>query len=420
MNHFINLLNNGKTQFHVVAECRKYLSENNFKELNYADDWGILQQGRYFVSPFSSMLIAFVIGENTENIRFAAAHTDFPMLKLKSNPEITKKNYVQVNIEPYGGLITQSWFDRPLGLAGKIITKGDNAFSPNVHLFDSKKPVFIIPNLAPHLKRDSKGQELDIQKELIPLMTMLSKSETGSETKPAAKGFLLDYIAHEMNISSESILDYDLYLYIYEKASRVGLSDEFIAGARIDNISSVSAIAEALCSDNINNCIAVGAFFDNEEIGSRSKQGADSLILREIAERIVPDKKMLYTAFNLSVDVAHATHPNYVEKNDITNDVTLGNGVVLKTSAAQKYVTDSEAGAVITSICNEHGIRLQRQVNRSGMAGGQTLGPIMSSYLPVKSVDIGIPMLAMHSACELIHKDDYTELVKLITAYYEY
>ena len=129
---------------------------------------------------------------------------------------------------------------------------------------------------------------------------------------------------------------------------------------------------------------------------------------------------MLYTAFNLSVDVAHATHPNYVEKNDITNDVTLGNGVVLKTSAAQKYVTDSEAGAVITSICNEHGIKLQRQVNRSGMAGGQTLGPIMSSYLPVKSVDIGIPMLAMHSACELIHKDDYTELVKLITAYYEY
>lgn len=420
MNHFINLLNNGKTQFHVTAECRKYLSENNFKELNYADDWGILPQGRYFVSPFSSMLIAFVIGENPENIRFAAAHTDFPMLKLKSNPEITKKNYVQVNVEPYGGLITQSWFDRPLGLAGKIITKGGNAFSPNVHLFDSKKPVFIIPNLAPHLKRDSKGQELDIQKELIPLMTMLSQSETGSETKPVAKGFLLDYIAHEMNISSESILDYDLYLYIYEKASRVGLSDEFIAGARIDNISSVSAIAEALCSDNINNCIAVGAFFDNEEIGSRSKQGADSLILREIAEQIVPDKKMLYTAFNLSVDVAHATHPNYVEKNDITNDVTLGNGVVLKTSAAQKYVTDSEAGAVITSICNEHGIKLQRQVNRSGMAGGQTLGPIMSSYLPVKSVDIGIPMLAMHSACELIHKDDYTELVKLITAYYEY
>lgn len=424
MNNFIDLLKKGKTQFHVVSECKRHLTEHGFEALDMNSDWKLLPAGRYFVSPFSSMLIAFVIGESPSCIRFAAAHTDFPMLKLKSNPEITKKGYVQVNVEPYGGLITQTWFDRPLGLAGKIITSGEDAFSPNALLFDSNKPIFIIPNLAPHLKKNSSTQEIDVQRELIPVMTCLSslnlQDSSGKLKESVPEGFLLDYIAGEMNINRDDILDYDLYLYVYAEPSLAGLKDEFVTGARIDNISSVSAIMEALCSDNINNCIAVGAFFDNEEIGSRSKQGADSLLLKEIVDRIIPDRKLLGNAFNMSVDVAHATHPNYMDKSDVTNDVILGNGVVLKTSAGQKYVTDSEAGAVITALSREKNINIQRQVNRSGIVGGQTLGPIMSAYLPVKSVDVGIPMLAMHSACELIHKADYIELVKLLTEYYEY
>lgn len=421
MNNFIDLLKNGKTQFHVVNECKKYLTSHGFEALDMNSDWKLSPSGRYFVAPFSSMLIAFVMGEKPSSIRFAAAHTDFPMLKLKPNPEITKKGYVQVNVEPYGGLITKTWFDRPLGLAGKVITAGEDAFSPKTHLFDSNKPIFIIPNLAPHLKKDSKTQEVDVQKELIPVMTCLSSLGSENTIKESvSEGFLLDYIAGEMNIDRADILDYDLYLYVYAEPSFVGLKDEFVAGARIDNISSVSAIMEALCSDNIQNCIAVGAFFDNEEIGSRSKQGADSMLLKEIVERIIPDRKLLGNAFNMSVDVAHATHPNYMDKSDVTNDVILGNGVVLKTSAAQRYVTDSEAGAVVAALSREKNINIQRQVNRSGMVGGQTLGPIMAAYLPIKSVDIGIPMLAMHSACELIHKSDYSELVKLLSAYYEY
>lgn len=428
MEQLFEMLKNGKTQFHVVDHCKKILSKAGFENLDYNSNFEIKKGGKYFISPFSSMLVAFVIGENAESLRISAAHTDFPMLKLKPNPEITKKGYIQVNVEPYGGLITQTWFDRPLGLAGKVVCRGESAFTPKVILYDSKRPLFIIPNLAPHLKRDSKVQDVDVQKELIPIGTCLSSlyGESESTNKEAKKNYIRDLIAKDLDINGEDIVDYDLYLYIHANPEYVGINNEFIAGARIDNISSVSAITEVLCQDNIKNCVAVGAFFDNEEIGSRSKQGADSLVLKDIIDRI-SDKlgdvngskiNMSKNSFNMSVDVAHATHPNYVEKGDITNDIILGNGVVLKTSASQKYVTDSEAGAVVTVLCQDNDIKMQRQVNRSGMAGGQTLGPIMSAYLSIKSVDIGVPMLAMHSACELVHKDDYTELVKLLSAYY--
>ncbi len=422
MDFFKTLLSQGKTQFHVVEACKDYLDKSGFKCIS--PDYGFkdIQPGKYYISPFSSMLIPFVIGKNPTSVRFAAAHTDFPMLKLKCNPEINKKEYLQVNIEPYGGLIKESWFDRPLGLAGKVIIKGKSAFEPETLLFDSHKPLFVIPNLAPHLKHNSSASEMDISKEMIPIYGMagnVKEPESVNNCK-INKRILLDYISNDLQIEEANILDYDLYLYISENASTLGLWDEFILGARIDNISSVAAIIETICSAEINNSIVIGALFDNEEIGSRSKQGADSYLLRDLAEQIIPDRKLLYKAFNLSVDVAHATHPNYCEKSDITNDIILGNGVVLKSSASQRYVTDSEAGAVIEALSRDNGIKIQRQVNRSGMPGGQTLGPIMSSYLPVKSVDIGIPMLAMHSAGELIHKDDYLELIKLLTAYFEY
>ncbi len=413
MDNLFNLLYKGITQFHLVNECRQILKDNDFEELDMTSDWQLTPGKKYLVTPYSSMLIAFVYGKQASSFRMTAAHTDFPMLKLKSNPEISKSGYHQANVEPYGGLITSTWFDRPLGIAGKVMIKGENIFSPKALLFDSEKPIFVIPNLAPHLKKD-KNQEIDLQKELIPLTSTNHSTEVSKET------FIMDYIASKLSINVTDILDYDLYLYITDAPKYVGMEDEFISSPRIDNISSVSAILSALCSNKIDNCIALGAFFDNEEIGSRSKQGADSLVLRDIIDRIIPDKSFYNDAFNISIDVAHGTHPNYPEKSDITNQITLGDGVVLKTSASQKYVTDSEAGAVITALCKENNIPFKKQTNRSGMAGGQTLGPIMSSYLPIKSSDMGIPVLAMHSARELAHRKDYNALVNMITKYYEY
>ena len=292
-----------------------------------------------------------------------------------------------------------------------MVVKGENAFAPKTVLYDSKKPICIIPNLAPHLKKD-KNADIDIQKELIPLVAMVDGDSEADQ--------LLRYVAKDADIAYGDILDYDLYLYVYEEPQAIGINEEFLSSPRIDNISSVYAITRALTESNITNQIAVGVFFDNEEIGSRSKQGADSTLLRDIIERIVTDKNMIYEGFNISCDVAHGLHPNYAEKSDVTNQIILGNGVTLKTSASQRYVTDSEAGAVITALCNEKNIKLQKQVNRSGMAGGQTLGPIAASYLPMKSVDMGIPVLAMHSARELMHQNDYLELVKLLKEYYSY
>lgn len=416
MEHLINLLSKGKTSFHLVDECKKIFTEMGFISPDTATDLSKLKPGKYIISPYSSMLIAFVMGDRPKKLRIATAHTDFPMLKLKCNPSISKKGYLQANIEPYGGLITGTWFDRPLGLAGKIVTKGQDAFNPQVHLFDSEKPIFIIPNLAPHLKKDGKG-DLDIQKEMLPIMGMEGFYQDGK----IPEDVLMSYIAEQISVSKDDILDYDLYLYVYQNPETVGINDEYLAAPRIDNISSVAAITEALCYGNTNpDCLSVGIFYDNEEIGSRSKQGADSSLVKDILSKLTGNMDIYKNGFNLSLDVAHGTHPNYPEKNDITNDIPLGGGVVLKSSASQRYVTDSEAGAVIIAICREKDIMLQRQVNRSGMPGGQTLGPIMSSYLPLFSCDLGIPMLAMHSACELVNKKDYKELVKLIKAYYEY
>ncbi len=425
MEYLMDLLEKGKTQFHVVNEIKKKYEKSGFQLLNMEKEWKLSENGKYFVMPYPSVLFAFTTGKSPESVRIAAAHTDFPMLKLKSCPEIIKKSYMTVNVEPYGGLILSSWFDRPLGLAGKIVMRGETPFKPEVRIYDSMKPLFIIPNLAPHLKKDDKNGSIDVQKEIIPIGAMQRKGKEDGENK----NHVLKYIAEDMGISEKDILDYDLYLYIHAKPEVIGLKNEFITGARIDNISSVAAITEAMtdtfCSEgntDVLGNINIAAFFDNEEIGSRSKQGADSVLLREILDRIISgvteDKerklKLYANTFAASIDVAHALHPNYIEKSDITNEVFLGGGVVLKTSASQKYVTDSEAGAVIAALCSDNDIKYQRQVNRSGMAGGQTLGPLMSSYVVSKAADLGMPMLAMHSACEMVHKDDYTELVKLV------
>ncbi len=439
MKTLLRFLQNGKTQFHVAALAKEYLDAHNFTQVSDRENLAELAAGRYYLAPFSSIVIPFIKGKRTTQVRIACAHTDFPMLKVKPNPELKKLGYLQINVEPYGGLIKESWFDRPLGLAGKVICKSDSIFHPEVKLFDSENPVAIIPNLAPHLKRGGKEGELDVQKELIPIVDMVAPAadskyqpdtpcpkdipvpaNSGTQQINPDSHFLLSYVAEKLNISPDDILDFDLYLYICDAPTAVGMNDAFVTSPRIDNISSVCAILEGLASAEPSDTLCIGALFDNEEIGSRSKQGADSTLLSDIVKRLAAGSQLslIEDGFYLSVDVAHATHPNYNEKSDITNTVLLGKGAVLKSSASQRYVCDSEAGACIIDLCNTNGIALQRTVNRSGMPGGQTLGPIVSSYLPMRACDIGIPVLAMHSASELMHKDDYTALADLITAFF--
>ena len=413
MQTLLRFLQNGKTQFHVAALAKEFLDAHNFTQVSDRENLAKLAAGRYYLAPFSSIVIPFVKGGQSTQVRIACAHTDFPMLKVKPNPELKKLGYLQINVEPYGGLIKETWFDRPLGLAGKVICKSDSIFHPEIKLFDSEKPIAIIPNLAPHLKRGSKEGELDVQKELIPIVDMIPSSNVDSH-------FLLSYVANRLNVRADDILDFDLYLYICDAPTTVGINDAFVTSPRIDNISSVCAILEGLADTEPSDTLCIGALFDNEEIGSRSKQGADSELLADIVKRLTAGShlSLIEDGFYLSVDVAHATHPNYSEKSDITNTVVLGKGAVLKSSASQRYVCDSEAGACIIDLCNINGIALQRTVNRSGMPGGQTLGPIVSSHLPMRACDIGIPILAMHSASELMHKDDYSALSNLLKQFY--
>lgn len=411
-NILFDYLDNCVTQFHTIAVCEKHLQEKGYRRLETGEAWALQPKGRYYTIPYDSMLLAFALGEKVEKLRIGIAHTDFPCLKLKSNPEMVRAGYHMVNVEPYGGLIMETWFDRPLGLAGKVVLKGENPFEPEVRLYNSEKPLFVVPSLAPHLKREEKQGKVEPQKELIPLYDV------------EKRGNVIDVVASDMKLDASRILAYDLYLYNMDKASYVGIDENIISAPRIDDISSVAALMEMSGIEPAADSMNVIALFDNEEIGSRSKQGADSVVMGNVLDRIFKSLGMSETkradiynhTFMLSLDVAHGVHPNYTEKSDPTNPVNLGNGVVLKSSASQRYVTDSEASAVIMALAEKYDIKVQRQVNKSGMAGGQTLGPIISSYLPVMAVDMGIPILAMHSARELGTMEDYRQLCKLIEA----
>ena len=289
-------------------------------------------------------------------------------------------------------------------------------FRPKTYLYDSERAMCIVPSLAPHLRKDAPGEKMNVQKELIPVY--------GLDGQKVKDKDILQYVADDLGLLKDDILDYDLYLYNMDGMEIVGADKDMIASPRLDNVTSVSALVDTMCRETNGNNTNVIALFDNEEIGSRSKQGADSVLLSEIIKRIMEGldiedgagRRLMRDAFMLSLDVAHATHPNYSEKSDPTNQIVMGRGVALKSSASQRYVSDSEASAVIMALSRKHDIKIQRQVNRSGMAGGQTLGPIASSYLPVRAVDMGIPILAMHSAVELGSAEDYAQLEKLCGA----
>lgn len=353
-------------------------------------------------------------------LRLAAAHTDHPCLYIKSNPEIDSKGYGKLNVEVYGGAILNTWMDRALSVAGKVVIKSDNVFEPEVRIVDMKRPLFTIPNLAIHLNREvNKGVELNRQNDLEPLAFV-----DGTEVE---KEFFLSLLARELKVSASEILDYELYLYNCDAGDVLGIQEDMISAPRLDNITSVEACLQGLLNQNREKGINVIALFDNEEIGSRTKQGADSEFLYRLLKKIyrclgVAEEKAetaIFGGFALSLDVAHGFHPNKPEKSDPTNPNPLGKGVVIKRSSAQNYVTDSEAVATAMMIFENEGIPYQKFASRSDVSQGGTLGSIASKYLPMKMVDMGVPILAMHSARELMAAADQYYLEEFVTAFFE-
>ncbi|MCI7108282.1 MAG: M18 family aminopeptidase [Lachnospiraceae bacterium] len=419
----IDLIKKAVSPFQCVEAAVGYLKKVGFEELCYEKKWNLRVGGKYLLNHHGTTLFAFSVGSSYHKgdmLRMAAAHTDYPCLRIKPNADFQTEGYAQVNVEVYGGPILNTWFDRPLGVAGRVALRSDNPFEPRMVLYRSPKPVLIIPNLAIHMNREvNKGVEINNQIDLMPIADMLPKEKQSTD-------YFLTFLAEELGVDKKDILDFELNTFCVEEPVYVGVKDTMISSPRLDNQTSVAALLAAITEVERADGINLIALFDHEEIGNTSKQGAASILLHDMARRILRGIGLteeeidceLYDAMLLSVDVAHALHPNHKGKMDITNHPVLGQGFCIKQACSQSYATDAEAIAILCQICDEKGIVYQRFVNRSDVRGGGTLGAVASALLPVKTVDIGIPLLAMHSARELMGVEDMDALFDAVCAYF--
>ena len=422
---FIEYLKAGITPFHLVQHCVKDLQKAGFVPLRMEEPWELQAQGRYYIDHHGSTVLAFVVPEPQQMLpapghialRVAAAHTDYPCLRIKSHPDIASEGYQKLNAEIYGGAILNTWLDRPLGIAGRVALRSSDWMHPTMRYYDSGRGVATIPNLAIHMNRDvNKGVELNKQIDMLPLFGLGDEDDA-----------FLSFLAQELSVAPSDILDYELSVYVAEEPQLVGVKQEMLSAARIDNLSSCAAIMEAICRMKQTDHLNIGVCFDHEEIGSKSKQGAGSAFLSDVIEKIYESmglerrcaKDAIYQGLMLSVDVAHALHPNHGEKMDLTNHPVLGKGFVIKEAAAQSYATDCEAIGMVEQLAGKYDIPYQKFVNRSDVVGGGTLGAIASAGLPMRTVDIGVPMLAMHSARELMGTEDYSSRERIIAALYQ-
>lgn len=425
-NELIDFIYDSPSAFHTVDSIKKILRCHGFIELNEGEKWKIENCGKYFVVRNHSALAAFIKGKGKvleSGFKIIGAHNDSPTFRIKPYAEMTSENYyVKLDTESYGGPILNTWLDRPLSVAGRVIVRSNNLFYPETKLVNIKRPLLIIPNLAIHMNKNvNSGIELNKQKDTLPLMALINENmEKGN--------YLLNEIAKELGVIPSDIMDFDLYLYEYSKGTVMGLNNEFISSPRLDDLSMVHAGITALTKVEASNATNVMVCFDNEEVGSTSKQGANSQFLSNILERITSSDGMeeresffraVSKSFMISGDSAHAVHPNAGEKHDPQNRPLINKGPVIKISASMSYTTDSNSSAVYASICKNAGIPVQYFVNRSDEKGGSTIGPISSSHLDMRSVDMGTPLLSMHSIRELGGVLDHTYAAQSFEEFYK-
>jgi len=421
----IDFLYDSPTAFHAVENVKKVLENAGFEEVKEEEKWNLKKGGKYYTTKNKSALVAFVVGNGeieNSGFKIIGAHTDSPTFRIKPACEMVVENtYVKLNTEKYGGAILSTWFDRPLSVAGRVVVKGENILYPETRLINIKKPILVIPNVAIHMNREvNTGFDINAQRDTLPLLALVNEElEKGN--------YLLNAIAKELGVEAKEIVDFDLYLYEYEKGSIIGLMDEFISSSRLDDLQMVHAGINALIDAPVATGTNVMVCFDNEEIGSATKQGADSDMLANILERIALSFgkgredffRALAKSFLISADNAHAVHPNSPDKHDPTNRPMVNKGPVIKLNANFAYTTDSESSAVYEAICKAAEVPYQKFVNRSDVRGGSTIGPISSTHLNIRSVDIGNPTFAMHSIRELAGVKDHTYAMKSFLEFYK-
>ena len=403
----IEFIDESPSTYHVVKNCSDILDENGFERIMPREKWEIKKGGKYFFKKSSSTIIAFTVGENFDvkkGFKIFGAHTDSPCFRIKPNPEIVTENIVRLNTEVYGGPILSTWFDRPLSIAGRVIVKGEDPFFPKTVNIKIDEPLLTIPNLAIHQNREvNNGVKIDKQNDILPVISLINKNFE-------KKGYLERVILEKTGIKKEDIIDFDLYLYATEKGCLLGANEEFMSSPKLDNLASVyTGVIGLVEAEENQDRINIFVAFDNEEIGSATKQGADSNYLLNTLERISlalgfnrsDFLQMLESSYILSADAAHAAHPAHLGKTDPTNRGKINEGISIKISAKQKYTSDGYSIAVIRQLIEGTEIRIQPFVNESNELGGSTIGPISSTHLDIDGVDLGVPMFAMHSVREL-------------------
>lgn len=423
-NELIDFLYNSPTAYHAASSVKEILDKEGFQELFESDSWKVKKGGKYYLKKNDSAVIAFTVGNGEiekDGFRLIGAHTDAPGFKIKPNAEMVGENhYLKLNTEVYGGPILYTWFDRPLGIAGRVIVKGKSALKPEVKLVNINKPVLVIPSLAIHMNRSvNEGYEFNKQKDTLPLAGFVNESLEKED-------LLLNLITEELGVNKEDMLDFDLFLYEFEKGCIMGVNEEFISAGKLDDQWMVFAGIKALINSSDIDATKVMICIDNEEIGSLTAQGANSNLIRRTLERIAIalDKnteeffRALSNSIMISADLAHAVHPNLPEKHDPTNRPVLGNGPVLKIAASGSYSTEGVAAGIFEAVCKEANVPMQKFVNRSDVKGGTTIGPMSAADLCIPVVDMGAPILGMHSVRELATVKDNFYSVEAFTKFF--
>ena len=404
------------SQFHVVENERQRFLKEGFIELSEAKEWKLELGKNYFVTRNGSSILAFRMPKvEYKSFMIMASHSDSPSFRIKEMPEMKEGHYVKLNTEKYGGMLMAPWFDRPLSIAGRAIVKSKNGIETKLVNLD--KDLCMLPSLAIHMNREANdGYKYNAQKDMLPLVSMDENFN------------LKKLVAESLSVKEDEILGSDLFLYNREPGKVWGAKDEFISIRRLDDLQcSYSSMMGLLDAKNSESAVQIHVTFDNEEVGSGTKQGADSTFLYDalvrINEAMGGNNSTLLTAiansFMVSADNAHALHPNYPEKSDPTNKVFMNEGVVIKFNTNQKYMTDGLAFGIFTELCNKAMVPYQTFVNRSDVAGGSTLGNISNAHVSINGVDIGLAQLAMHSCYETVGVKDTEYLLKIATIFYE-
>lgn len=420
----LNFLDESPVNFLAAQTITRLLDDAGFSRLDPADAWELAPGGKHYVVKNGSAVFAFVVGNGGADAGFKiiSAHSDSPGFRIKPKAEMKcDGDIVKLNTEVYGGPILYTWFDRPLSIAGRVMLRTANPLYPEARTINFRRPLLTIPHLAIHFNRAvNDGNPLSRQKDMLPVIGIV-------KTELERENLLLNLVAEELGVSRSEILDFDLSLYDTTPACRLGLNDEFVSAGRLDDLMMVHAAITALLESDDMAMTRVAAIFDNEETGSGTKQGAASPVLDHILRRIAitafgaSDEDYLRgiaRSFMISADNGHAIHPNYPEKQDPTNHPVVGGGPVIKINANCKYMTDADSAAVFRAICEQAEVPFQYFVNHSDVAGGSTLGNILTSQIDLRGVDMGAAIWAMHSVRETGSVADHDAIIRAFIQFF--